>query len=196
VAVDEEDDVMEKSFPAPVSVTVCGLFAALSEIVRVPTLVPEAVGSKKTPIVQLVFGGTLFVQSLSKPKSTGLVIVLVIVSETVPVLLTVTVCGNPEVPTYWLGKVTVVGDRPTVTPMPPVKGTIWGLPMPLSVMLMSAIRVPAAVGVKVTLIVQLPPGGTDVSHVLISAKSPLLVPVIWIEVIVSAILPPLLRITF
>lgn len=41
-------------------------------MVRVPLLVPLAVGSKKIPIEQLEPAAMLFPQALSKPKSTGL----------------------------------------------------------------------------------------------------------------------------
>jgi hypothetical protein len=91
---------MEKSWPVPVSVTVCGLPVALSVMVRVPLLVPLVVGSKKTPIVQFAFGGTLFVQLLSVAKSAVLLATLVMVRVADPVLVTVKVCGSPDVPTY------------------------------------------------------------------------------------------------
>ena len=57
----------------------------------------------------------------------------------------------------------------------PVSGTLWGLPDALSATLTEPERVPAAAGVKVTLIEQLAPAASVVPHVFVSAKSPLLV---------------------
>jgi len=52
--VDEPDAGAKlKSWPVPESATVCGLPGALSVMVSVPLMFPLAVGSKKTPIVQL-----------------------------------------------------------------------------------------------------------------------------------------------
>jgi hypothetical protein len=84
----------------PLSVTVCGLPVALSVRVNVPVLAPAAVGSKNTPIAQLAPAAMLFPQALSDPKSEGLVAALVIVNAVVPLFVTVTLCGSPEVPTY------------------------------------------------------------------------------------------------
>ena len=51
-----------------------------------------------------------------------------------------------------------------------------------------------AVGVKVTLIVQLPPAATELPQVLVWAKSPGFVPVSAILVMVKAELPVLFRV--
>ena len=67
----------------------------------------------------------------------------------------------------------------------PVSGTVRGLPLALSVIVMVPVRAPVAVGVNVTLIVQVIPAGSDAPHVFISAKSPELV----IEVIFRTRLP-------
>jgi len=67
----------------------------------------------------------------------------------------------------------------------PVSGTVRGLPLALSVTVMVPVRAPIAVGVNVTLIVQVIPAGSDAPHVFVSAKSPELV----IEVIFSTRLP-------
>ena len=100
MAVEDEDEATEKSCPVPLSVTVCGLSAALSVIVTVPVRLPVAVGSKKTPIEQLEPAATLLPQELSTPKSLGLAVTPVIARVAVPLLVTVTVCGRPLVPTY------------------------------------------------------------------------------------------------
>jgi hypothetical protein len=94
-----------------VSDAVCGLSLALSVTVSVPFRVPVVVGSKKTPMEQLDPGPTELPQVLRGAKSLGLAATLVMVSVPVPVLVSVTVCGSPEVPTYWLGNVVLDGDR-------------------------------------------------------------------------------------
>src|SRR6266513_3634560 len=79
--------------------------------------------------------------------------------------------------------VTVVGAAPSVKSVPvPVRLTVCGLPQALSVMVKFPVRAPAAVGVNVTLIVQVfDPAvagkvagliGHAVAPVLVSAKSP------------------------
>ena len=67
--------------------------------------------------------------------------------------------------------------------------------MALSVMLTEAVRPPVVVGVNVTVIVQLPPAATEPPHVFVSPKSPALVPVSWMLVMVKAAFPVLFRVT-
>ena len=59
----------------------------------------------------------------------------------------------------------------------PVRLTVSGLLVALSVTVIAAVRLPAAVGVKVTLIVQLPPAASELPQVVVSGKSPALGPV-------------------
>ena len=62
----------------------------------------------------------------------------------------------------------------------PLKGTDWGLPEVLSLMETLAVRLPIAVGLKVTLTVQFAPAAKvldPLGQVLVCAKSPALVPV-------------------
>ena len=75
---------------------------------------------------------------------------------------------------------TKAGGEPPVEPAPmPVSLAVCGLPLALSLTASVAVRVPAAVGVNVTLIAQAaPPGGTDTPQLLVCAKSPLFVPMI------------------
>ena len=49
----------------------------------------------------------------------------------------------------------------------PVRVTVCGLPAALSVIVTEAVRVPIVVGAKVTLIMQLPPAGTELPQVLV-----------------------------
>ena len=68
----------------------------------------------------------------------------------------------------------------------PVRPTDCGLPPPLSVIMTEAVRVPVAVGVNVTLIVQLAWAPTLPPQVLVSAKSPGFAPLRLMLVIVIA----------
>ena len=80
-------------------------------------------------------------------------------------------------PTTWLAKVRLVGEMLTAGAVPvPVRLTLWGLPVALSARVTAALRVPLAVGVKVTLIVQLAPAATELPQLLVCAKSLALVP--------------------
>src|SRR5215472_10589808 len=78
----------------------------------------------------------------------------------------------------------------------PVKETFCGLPAALSVMVSAALREPRAAGVKVTLNVQLAPPATLEPQVLVSAKSPLFLPVIATLLRLSGALPILVKVTF
>jgi hypothetical protein len=51
----------------------------------------------------------------------------------------------------------------------PVKLIVWGLPTALSVMVITPVRVPVAVGVKVTLIVQFAAAASEAPHVVVRA---------------------------
>jgi len=60
---------------------------------------------------------------------------------------------------------------PTEKSVPvPVRPTLCGLPTALSVTANDPVALPAAVGLKMTLIVQLAPAPTVVPHVLVSVK--------------------------
>ena len=118
-----------------------------------------------------------------------------ILNAALPVLLRVTVCAVLVVPTDWLPKARLVGERLTTVVVPvPERLTVCGLPLALSVMLTEAVRLPLAAGVKVTLIVQLLPPATELPHVLLCAKSLALVPVRARLVMLKAALPVLLRV--
>src|SRR2546426_433168 len=164
-------------------------------MVSVPVLLPAAEGSKKTPIVQLAPGARVLVQPLVSPKS-ALACTPVMVSGASPVLLSVTFCGRPVVPTNWLAKLRLAGDRLTTGAMPvPLRAAICGLPEALSVTTSAAERAPRALGLKVTLIVQLAPAARLVPQLLLRAKSLLFGPVIATPLIFSAWLPVLESVT-
>jgi|SRR5438876_150234 len=74
----------------------------------------------------------------------------------VPVFVRVTVFGALVVPTFTFPKLRLVGERLTAGAVPvPVRLTVCGLPLALSVTVKLAAHVPEAVGVNVTLKVQL-----------------------------------------
>ena len=101
-----------------------------------------------------------------------------ILNAALPVLLRVTVCAVLVVPTDWLPKARLVGERLTTVVVPvPERLTVCGLPVALSVRVTAALRVPLAAGVKVTLTVQLAPAATLAPQLLVCAKSLALVPV-------------------
>src|SRR5437764_9329605 len=80
----------------------------------------------------------------------------------------------------------------------PLRATVCGLPLALSVMLTLALRVPVAVGVKVTLMVQEALAARVLGlmgQVLVWAKSALLVPLKPILLMVRAALPLLVNVT-
>jgi hypothetical protein len=111
VAEDWDPGASEKSWPVPVNDAVCGLLVALSVTVKVPLRVPLVVGSKKTPIEQLAPAASVLPQVLSGAKSAGVAVTLLMTSAVLAGLVKVTDWGKPEVPTYWLGKLTLVGDK-------------------------------------------------------------------------------------
>ncbi len=77
----------------------------------------------------------------------------------------------------------------------PVKAIACGLFAALSAMLMDAVRAPVAVGLKVTLMVQVPAARTEAPQVLVCVNSALLVPVTVKPVMVKVALPVLVRVT-
>src|ERR1039457_756674 len=122
---------------------------------------------------------------------------LVIDRAPVPVLLSVTDWAALVVPRFWLANVRLPAVSETIgTPTPvPERVTVWGDPAALSVMVTDAPRLPAAVGVKVTEILQFPPAATLAPQVLVCAKSPALVPVTARLLIRRVAVPVLLSVT-
>jgi hypothetical protein len=78
--------------PVPVKVMVCGLPAALSEMLRLPLRVPVAEGIKTTLTVQLFPAGTPVAQVFVWVKS-PVAEILEMVSAALPVLVRVTGCA-------------------------------------------------------------------------------------------------------
>src|SRR5438876_852284 len=155
--------------------TMCGLPAALSVIVIVPDLAPVAVGVNVTLVVQFAPAATGVPQVLVWAYC-ALAAMLVTLSAALPVLLSVTDCAALVVFSSWLPKLKFVADKLTMgagaAPVP-VRLMVCGLPAMLSVIVTAPVRMPVAVGVNVTLMVQLAPAATDVPQVLVCMKSPL-----------------------
>ena len=97
------------------------------------------------------------------------------------------------VPTACAGKVKEAGERLTAGPTTPVpvRLTVWVAGLALSAMVTAPVLVPAAVGLKVTLSVQLALAATLEPQVLVWEKSPLAV----MLVIVRVAFPVFVRVT-
>ena len=178
-AEEPEGGANEKSWPVPLNATLWGLPEALSEMLRVPVLVPPAVGLKVTEMEQLAPAATLVPQALVAEKS-PLAVMPEMVSAEMPVLVKVTDCAVLLVPDTWTAKVREEDDKLTAGPegVPvPLKLTVCALPLALSVSVRLPERLPVAVGVNVTLITQLPLAATgavvlQVVPLVATAKSP------------------------
>jgi hypothetical protein len=97
-------------------------------------------------------------------------------------LLKVTGCGELELPTPTLPKLTAPGKSETFAVPVPVRLAVW-VPA-LSSTVSVPVRVPVCVGVKVTLMVQLEFAASEVPQLSFSAKSPealMLIPVIALD---------------
>jgi hypothetical protein len=170
------------------------VFAAWSVIVIEPERVPVMVGVNVTLKVQLppAFSMPTHVLAGLVAMAKSPLGAIEIVVFPVPVLLTVTCWLALVVPTRCEPNPKFVGVGATITlPVPvPVKVTFCGEPDALSAMEIEPVRVPVAVGVNVTVIVQLSPAFT-VEQVFVSAKSPLGVT----DVIVATAVPVLFTVT-
>src|SRR5208282_4477116 len=96
----------------PVKDTCCGLAAALSVNVMLPVSVPAAVGVKVTEMVQLALAARLVPQVLVCAKLPVAAMPL-IDRAPAPVFFKVIVCAALVVPTVWLAKVRLVGEKLT-----------------------------------------------------------------------------------
>ncbi len=120
-----------------------------------------------------------------------------IVRVALPVFFTCMPFAPLVLPTFRLPKERLVGFRVTISPKPvPARLTCCGLPVALSVMFMAAERFPIAVGVNVTLKVQLAPTATVVPQSLVCAKSPGFRPLMTIPVMDNGEPPVFVRVKF
>jgi hypothetical protein len=142
-------------------------------MVRVPVLLPTAEGLKVTLTVQLEEAERLVPQVFVSEKS-PLMLTPLMLSVVVPVFLSVTLCALLLVPTGSDEKVSEVAERPATGPLPvPVRLMVWVAGLALSVIVIEPVRVPVAVGRKVTLIEQEADAATLDPQVLVSEKLPL-----------------------
>lgn len=134
-----------------------------------------------TLTVQFLLGATIAPVQVSAPlvKSPALVppIATAVMERLAePVLVTVSVWEALEAFIAWFVKFRVEAEKPTSAAVPvPVKATVCGAPAtPLLEMVTVSVPllVPGAVGVKVTVIVQLPPTFTPPPQLSVSAKLP------------------------
>ena len=88
------------------------------------------------------------------PKEVIAVLNEVVATEVVALLVTVMVCGALDVPVVWVPKPRLVGEKLRTVPTPD-REAVCGLLGALSVTVRVPVWVPALVGVKTTLMVQL-----------------------------------------
>jgi len=82
----------------------------------------------------------------------------------VPTLVSITVFAALVVPMATVPILRLVGESFAVVPIP-LRVTFCGLPAALSVTLSAAVRVPDAVGLNVTLMLQLAPAASELPQV-------------------------------
>jgi hypothetical protein len=149
----------------PERLTDWGLPAALSVMVSEAKRLPLAEGVKMTLIEQLPPAATelpqllVWAKSLAfEPESARLVTLKVALPE----LVNVIVCAELAVLTDWFPKARLVGETvaPGAVPVPQ-RATVWEAPLPLSLIVNEAVRVPAAEGLKVTWIKHIARAASD-----------------------------------
>lgn len=178
-------------FPVPVKGTVCGVFGALSLIVRVPVRTPVSVGVKVTWIWQVFFTASVLTQddaTIFCAKS-PLEVMLLMSSVAVPVFLTVTVRTGAVAPTLILPQVRDAGLRLTAAPLlllaaftvrPKLVLSVKALDVPVIVTVtvpvaavalavkLSVLEVVAGLGLKFAVT---PPGNPDAESVTLPVKA-------------------------
>jgi hypothetical protein len=162
------------SVPVPERLTVCGLPRALSVILTEALRLPLAEGVNVTLIVQEEPAATHLPHVLVSAKLVRLVpltTMLDIINVALPVLRRLTVRALLVLPTVWLPKARLVGERLTAAEPLPKRITDCGLTVPLSVRVTAAARVPLAAGLKLTLVAQLVRAATLAPQSLVCAKS-------------------------
>lgn len=180
--------------PVPVRVEICGLPGALSLTDKVPVAAPVCVGVKTTLNVHLDLAARLDEQVVVETLKGPVVEALMPVKDTVPRLSSVNVFAALDVPTAVFGKFADAGVSLAATPPVPERATVCGLPGALSVIVKVPVRVPEAVGVKVTSILQFFPAASVLPQgfvLAVKAKSPLVAMLLMF----SVALPELVRTT-
>ncbi len=156
-----------------------------------PLREPRAVGVKVTFTVQLPPAAKDVPQLFDWEKSPAITRLL-IVRAALPVLLKVTACAELGVPTSCDPKVSDAGESDAIAPKPvPLRLTAAGAGLLLLDNESDPERLPTAVGLNTTLIVQLAPAASDVPQLLAWLKSPLVVS----DEMEREVLPLLVRVT-
>jgi hypothetical protein len=171
----------------------------LSVTFKVALRVPVVAGLKVTLIVQLALAANELPQLLvcaKSPAAVPVIVKLVIVIAVVPTFLSVTVLAALVLPTVTEPKLRLVGVSSAVVPVP-LSGTCCGLPAALSVTVRFALRAPVVDGLNVRLTVQLAATARELPQVVaVSGKSAVSVPVTAILLMVSAVVPTFVSVTF
>jgi hypothetical protein len=166
-------------------------------MVKLAVRLLRTVGLKVTEMVQLAPPDRLVPHVFVWLKSPALTPVMVIpfTARTVlPAFLIVTVLGELVVPIFCLAKLSEVVESDTAVPVP-VRLTVCGLPAAVSVTVRVAVLVNAAVGVNLTLMVQLEPAASVAPHVVVRVKSVLFAPVMVMPVMDSVAVPVSRKVT-
>src|SRR2546425_1264735 len=119
------------------------------------------------------------------------------VKAVVPTLVRVTVFVGlvvPIVPVASTAKLKLLGAGVAVV-LIRLSVAFCGLPSALPATLSAALRVPLAVGMNVTLILQLAPAANELPQVWVCAKFPALFPVIAMLLMVKLVVPVFLSVT-
>ena len=164
------------AWPVPESGAVC--VPTESVTVSVPFRVPEAVGAKTIPRVQLLFGASVLAQVLADTEKSPVTVSLVNVEGSPPVLAMVTYCGEDWDPTVVAVKVSEAGVSTIEAGARPVPAseTVSCPPFTLPKTVSNPVRAPLCEGSKVTEIWQVPWGASDCPLQLsVSTKSPVMV---------------------
>ena len=148
--------------PVPSSMPRCDA-GSLSVTVRKAPPWPAIAGVNVMLIVQLAFGASVVVQVLFEiakvvPEKVDSVTTMLLSVCVELVLVRVNDCAADAVLTTWFPKVSMVGVSVAIVGTPtPDTATKIGLPVKLPLNCRFAVRLPVAVGVNVTLTVQLAP---------------------------------------
>jgi len=169
----------EGTMPVPVSNVVAGLARPATAMDSIAEREPVAVGLNVTLMVQFAPGAKVVPQvppavragrtnTPAMVGTIGAIVIFMVVSGTVPVLDNVSVCGALVVVSVWDGKGVGVDREKDGGTMVPASAIDCGAPTPAFTVSVAAFWTgDATVGVKVTLIVQVPATGTATQPVLV-----------------------------
>jgi hypothetical protein len=159
-------ELSDTASPVPERLITCGVFVPLSLIVSVPVLAPTTVGENVMLIEHFVPAATDVPHVFVSPQSPATTI-LVIETLTDSLFVKLAVLAVLVVPVDCPSNAMVTGNAATAAIPVPVKPTVCGLPLALSVIVNVPFSAAAIVGLNVTLIVHFAPAATDAPHVLV-----------------------------